>query len=458
MTQQRPGMFGFSIIWFGQLVSLIGSEMTHFALALWAWRETGTATALALVIFFTFVPSIILSPVAGALVDRWNRKLTMMLADIGAGIATIAILLLYLSGNLAIWHLYVAGAFSGAFQAFQWPAYSAAITTMVDPKHYGRANGMIAMAQAAAQILAPLLAGILIAAIDIGGVIGIDIVTFLFAVTVLLFVPVPDPRRTSEGQEGRGSLYRESIYGFQYILRRPSLLGMQLVFSSANLIGAMVVGLLSPMILARSGNDAQILGAVLSASGFGGLSGGLLMSIWGGPQRRVHGVLGGMAFGALFGYALLGVGQSLPIWLVASFMLGAAIPVLNGSNQALWQAKTAPDVQGRVFAARRMIAQITFPVGLLLAGPLADFVFEPAMQSDGGLAPVFGWLVGTGPGAGMALIVVGCGLLSLFSSLAAYLVPVVRAAEDMLPDYGADQAEPGGSESLPGGANSAASA
>ncbi len=438
---RRPGLLGFGIIWFGQLISLLGSEMTQFALALWAWRETGTATALAMVIFFTFVPTIVLSPVAGALVDRWNRKLTMMLADIGGGIATIAILLLYLSDNLAIWHLYVAGAFSGAFQAFQWPAYSAAITTMVDPKQYGRANGMVAMAQAGAQILAPLLAGILITVIDIGGVIGIDIATFLFAVTVLLFVPVPQPPRTAEGQEGRGSLWRESSYGFKYILRRPSLLGMQLVFTIANLLGAMVLGLLNPMILARTGNDAQILGTVLAAAGFGGLAGGLLMSIWGGPARKVHGVLGGMAYSSIFGFALLGLGQSLPVWAVAGFMHGVAIPVLNGSNQAIWQAKTAPDVQGRVFAARRMIAQMAFPLGLLLAGPLADFVFEPALQAGGPLVPLFGWLVGSGPGAGMGLIVLGCGLAGLVSSLGAYLVPVVRDIELILPDYVADQSE-----------------
>lgn len=457
MNRQRPGMFGFSIIWSGQLVSLIGSEMTHFALALWAWRETGTATALALVIFFSFAPSIALSPIAGALVDRWNRKLTMMLADIGGGLATIAILLLYLSGNLAIWHLYVAGAFSGAFQAFQWPAYSAAITTMVDRKHYGRANGMIAMAQAGAQILAPLLAGILIATVDIGGVITIDIVTFLFAVAVLLVVPIPQPKRSSEGQAGRGSLYRESIYGFQYIWRRPSLLGLQLVFTVANLIGAMVMGLLSPMILARTGNDAQILGAVLSASGFGGLAGGLLMSVWGGPQRRVYGVLGGMVLGAFGGYLLLGIAQTLPLWIGAGFILGAAVPILNGSNQALWQAKTAPDVQGRVFAARRMIAQITFPVGLLLVGPLADFVFEPAMQPGGILTPFFGWLVGSGPGAGMALIIVGCSLISLLSSLGAYLVPLIREAERILPDYVADTDDNSATPALPEGPEPAAS-
>ena len=454
---RRPRLIGFGIIWFGQLISLLGSEMTQFALALWAWRETGTATALAMVIFFAFVPSIVLSPIAGALVDRWNRKLTMMLADIGGGIATIAILLLYLSDNLAIWHLYVAGAFSGAFQSFQWPAYSAAITTMVDPKQYGRANGMVAMAQAGAQILAPLLAGILITVIDIGGVIGIDIATFLFAVTVLLFVPVPQPPRTAEGQEGRGSLWRESIYGFKYILRRPSLLGMQLVFTIANLLGAMVLGLLNPMILARTGNDAQILGTVLAAAGFGGLAGGLLMSIWGGPARKVHGVLGGMAYSSIFGFALLGLGQSLPVWAIAGFMHGVAIPVLNGSNQAIWQARTAPDVQGRVFAARRMIAQMAFPLGLLLAGPLADFVFEPAMQVGGPLVPLFGWLVGSGPGAGMGLIVLGCGLAGLVSSLGAYLVPIVRDIELILPDYVAE-AEPSAElESLPGGAEPAGS-
>ncbi|MCW4052928.1 MAG: MFS transporter, partial [Candidatus Bathyarchaeota archaeon] len=144
----RPtGMVAFTIIWVGQLVSLTGTQMTGFALTIWAWLLTGEATALALVGFFTFAPTVVLSPFAGALVDRWSRKLVMMLSDLAAVVSTAVVFLLFVSGNLQIWHLYITGAFTGAFGAFQFPAYSAAVTTMVSKKQYGRASGMLSMAQ-----------------------------------------------------------------------------------------------------------------------------------------------------------------------------------------------------------------------------------------------------------------------------------------------------------------------
>lgn len=429
------GMVAFSIVWFGQLVSLIGSAMTQFALALWAWQETGAATSMALIIFFAFGPTVFLSPIAGALVDRWNRKFVMMLTDFAAGLSTIVLALLFVSGNLQLWHIYAAGAFAGAFQAFQWPAYSAAITMMVSKANYARANGMMALAESGSGIAAPLLAGGLIGVIGVGGVLLIDIVTFIFAIALLLVISVPQPETTVEGRTGRGSIWKESLYGFSYIWQRPSLLGLQLIFLGVNLISALSFGLLSPMILARTGEDAQALGIVLSATGLGGVAGGLLMSTWGGPKQRIHGVLTGMALSSVLGTAVMGIGQSLPVWLIGAFLASFFIPILNGSNQAIWQAKVAPDVQGRVFAVRRLIAQVCFPLGLLAAGPLADFVFEPAMQSEGLLATLFGGLVGAEPGAGMALMFVLSGVSGVIIALSGYLFSMIRDVETILPDH-----------------------
>jgi DHA3 family macrolide efflux protein-like MFS transporter len=435
-SRARPtGMVGFTLVWFGQLVSLTGSAMSQLALAYWAWQVTGSATALSLTIFFGFGPGVILSPLAGALVDRSNRKLMMMLSDLGAGLATLAILLLYLSGQLAIWHIYAAATFAGAFQTFQWPAYSAAISTMLERKDYARANGMMELAQAGSAIVAPALASFLLGVIGIAGVIGIEVVTLLIALATLSVVAVPQPQVSAEGQAARGSLWQESLYGFRYILARPSLLGLQLVFMGNNLCFAFFAGLLAPMILARTGSDPAALGSVLSAQGVGGVLGGLAMGIWGGPKRRVHGVLMGMILAGLFSVALMGFGQSVPVWMLAGLIGGLLTPVLNGSNQAIWQAKVAPDVQGKVFAARRMIAQLIFPISLLVAGPLADRFFEPAMREGGWLVPTLGPLIGSGPGAGIGLLIGISGLLSVVITLAAYLVPAVRNAEDRLPDH-----------------------
>lgn len=435
-SARLSGMRGFTLVWAGQFVSLLGTAMTQFGLTIWAYQLTGQATALALVGFFNFAPTIILSPIAGALVDRWNRKLAMMLSDLGAGAATIAVFLLYSSGNLEIWHLYAAGAVTGAFQAFQFPAYSASISLMINKEQYGRASGMLALADSASTILAPPLAGLFLALLGLSGIMLIDIVTFVFAILALLVVFIPQPEVTAAGAEGRGSLLGEAVYGFRYIVARPSLLGLQLVFLAINLLASLALAVFAPMILARTNQEANALALTQAANGAGGVVGGLLMSVWGGPKRRVHGVLLGMAASSLFGQMLLGSGSGLFVWVVGAFNLSFLIPLINGSNQAIWQAKVAPDVQGRVFAARRMIAQLTVPVAFLLAGPLADRVFEPAMMPGGALVDVFSGFSGVGPGAGMGVMFVIFGAFGVAVGLGGYLFPAVRDAENLLPDHG----------------------
>ena len=435
---QPAGMRAFVIVWFGQLISLFGTALSRFALTIWAWELTGEATALALVGLFSFAPAVLLSPIAGALVDRWNRKFVMMISDLAAGMSTIVVFILFSTDSLEIWHLYVAGAFSSTFEAFQFPAYSAAISMMLPKEQYARANAMLSMAQSASQIFAPALAATLLALIGVGGVLLIDIVTFTVAVSALAFVFIPQPTETAEGKAGRGNLLTESIYGFKYIWARPSLLGLQMMFFMLNLFSTIVFILLAPMILSRTDNNELILGTVQSIGAIGGLLGGLAISIGGGPKRLAHGVLGGMIVVGLFGNVPLGLGRGIVVWSIASFITFFAIQVLNASNQAIWQAKVAPDVQGRVFATRRLIAQITAPVGMFIAGPLADRVFEPAMTSDGLLADMFGGLVGTEAGSGIALIIIFAGIISGFAAMSGYAFPFIRNAEDIIPDHTQD--------------------
>ena len=435
MKTSLTGMRGFVIFWLGQVISLVGTQMSGFGLTIWAYQLTGSATALALVGFFFITPLLLLSPVAGALVDRSNRKLMMMLSDLASGLATVVVAILYVSGHLQIWHLYITGAISGAFQAFQWPAFSAAITLMLPKEQYGRANGMMGLAESGSGILAPILAGALLGLIGLGGILAIDIITFVFAVGALLFIHVPQPQQTAAGLESQGSLWQESLYGFRYILQRPSLLGLQLVFLCGNFVSSIAHTLAAPMILARTDNNSLIFGSVNSIGAIGGVIGGLAMSAWGGPKRRVHGVLMGWALAGLFGTLLMGLGRGLPVWGVAVFIGAGISPIINASNQAIWQAKVAPDVQGRVFAIRRLIAWFVTPLSMLIAGPLADFVMEPAMRTDSSMTALFSPLVGSGPGAGMALIFVFAGLGMIAVGLGSYLIPTVRNAEALLPDH-----------------------
>lgn len=358
----------------------------------------------------------------------------MMLSDLGAGIASAATLVLYSAGHLEPWHLYALGAWIGAFNVFQFPAYSAAISTMVPKAQYARANGMLALAESASGIAAPILAGLLLTMVGLGGILVLDIVSFAFG--TLLIVVIPQPGISHEGHRNKSNLSQESIYGFRYILQRPALLCLQCLLFVSNLIAGAGAVLLVPMILARTGNNQLVLAGVQSAFGVGGVLGGIVMTVWGGPRQRIQGILISLVGSSCFGYILMEIGQAHTVWLVAAFFIIFFVPILNGSNQAIWQTKVAPDVQGKVFAARRVIGQISMPVAMLVIGPLVDTIFEPSMMPGGSLATTFGSFVGTGPGAGMALMFALLGCVGVLAGIGGYCLPLVRRIEQVLPDYG----------------------
>jgi len=437
MTQEGrlTGMRRFTIVWLGQVASLLGTAISNFALTLWAYEVTGKATPLALVGFFFTVPMIVLSPVVGVMVDRGNRKLMMMLSDLAAAGTSLLVLLLYLSGFLKIWHLYVAATISGVFQGFQWPAYSAAITLMLPSEQYGRANGMLQLAGSGSRVFAPLAAGALLGPLGLAGLLIVDLVSAALAIGALLLVHIPEPLKTDVARRAEGSFLQEAVYGFRYIFQRPSLLGLQTVFMVGNIFAGLSFAVVAPLILSRTGNDELVFGSVQSVGAIGGVVGGLVMSAWGGPRRRVDGVLLGWFCTCLFGQTLLGLGRAPLVWSMGMFLFSFFSPILNGSNQAIWQAKVSPDVQGRVFTTRRLIAWLVTPLSRLVAGPLVDYVLEPAMVEDGSLAATFGWLVGEGAGAGTGLLFVVTGLLGALTGLSGYLFPVVRDVETILPDH-----------------------
>jgi MFS family permease len=445
-TKQPSGMFGFTIVWLGQIISVLASAMSQFGLTIWMYEKTESATALGLMQVFFITPFLIISPIAGVMVDRHNRKMMMMVSDLMAGIATILILVFQYFGILEFWHMYVASIIYGLGNAFQWPAYSAAISTMVPKEQYGRANGMMSLIEAGPGVIAPLLAGALLPIIGLTGILFFDVATFILAIGALSLVHVPQPQRTQEGEQGKGSIWKEAAYGFKYIFARPSLLGLQLTFFIGNLFSGISFTLLAPMVLARTANDSVLLGSVLTAGAVGGLIGGIAMSAWGGFKRRVHGVLVGWMISGV-GMTILGLVGGLPIWIIGMIVSSIVIPLVNGSNQAIWQSKVAPDLQGRVFSARRLIAWFTNPISPIIAGTLADFVLEPQMRTTSMLSETFGGLVGTGPGAGMGLIMSFCGLLCILVGGAGYFIPAIHNAETILPDHDAlAKAEP---EALP---------
>ncbi|MBI5943595.1 MAG: MFS transporter [Chloroflexi bacterium] len=440
MKKNRPsGMFGLTIVLAGQAISILASGMTGFSLAIWVFQRTSSATSLGIMQSAFVLPYLLVIPLAGVMVDRYNRKLMMMVSDLAAGLGSVAILILLFMDNLQVWHFYVINIMIGLGNAFQWPAYSAAITTMVPKEQYGRANGMMSFVQGGPNVVAPLLAGALLPVIGLQGILMIDIATFALAIGMLMFVHVPQPAQTVDGQEGRGSLIKEAAFGFKYIFKRPSLLGFVVMLFFANLFLGFPNSVQVPLILSRTGNDSLILGAVQTAGSLSWTLGSVLMSVWGGPKRRIHGVLLGWTGYCLIGNILFGLGRGLDIWIPSILVAGLGANIGVATAQAILQVKVAPDVQGRVFSARRLLTWFPDTFTPVLGGMLADYVMEPAMQNGGWAANLFGWMVGTGPGSGMAAMMVVFGALTILALMSGYVFPQIRNMESILPDH--DQIE-----------------
>ncbi len=419
------------ILWAGQLVSLVGSGLTGFGLGIWVYQQTGSVTRFALISLFTTLPGILLSSVAGALVDRWDRRRALILADTGSALATLSIALLLYLDRLEIWHIYVAMGISSAFSALQWPAYVSATTLLVSKRDFSRAAGLRNLAQAASDLAAPVLGGVILVTAGIQTVILVDVATFLFAVSTLLLIRIPRPEESAEGRAARGSIWREAAHGWTYVRSRPGLLGLLLTAPSSNLVQGTVRVLAPPMVLAYA--SARALGMALSIAGLGFLTGSLLMSVWRGPRRRIHGVLG---FTILCGICMVlaGLRASLALFTVAGFVYFFSSAVSGSCGQALWQVKVDPDLQGRVTAIRRIVGWSTLPIAYAATGPLTDRVFEPLMAPGGLLAASLGGFLGTGPGRGAAALLILMGLLLVLVGLGGYLFPRIRLLESELPD------------------------
>lgn len=428
------GTYVFMSILLGYLISTIGTGLTNFALGIWVFQRTGSATQFALIVLFGGLPSGLVLPVAGALIDRWDRRTTMIVAHTGAALTTLAAAVLLSLGRLEVWHIYVGVTIRGCFSSFLNPAFLASTTMLVPKRHFGRAGGMLQSVQAAAQVVSPLLAAILIGRIHLPGILLIDFLSYLAAIIPLLLVSIPKPERAAGGESGGGSLPREIAYGWTYIRERHGLLALLVYFAAVNFVLGSTIVLFTPMIL--SFTSAEVLGTILSVSGVGFLSGSFVMSIWGGPKKRVGGVLG---FGFVFGLCCVLVGLRPSAMQVAAGAFGMyfVLPFVNGCSQAIWQSKIPPDVQGRVFAIRRMLVASTLPLAYLIAGPLADKVFEPLVRSDF-FTRIIRADIGQGPGRGIGLMFIVAGTLTMLAQLCGYLYGPLRRVEDDLPDVALD--------------------
>jgi DHA3 family macrolide efflux protein-like MFS transporter len=425
-----PGMRTFFTVWGGQLVSVIGTSLTGFGLQIWVYTETGSVTALAIASLFFALPSTLISPFAGALVDRWDRRRVMLGADALAGVATLIIAGLYVADSLAVWHVYALVGVGAIGNAFQAPAWLASIPLLVPKNQLGRANGLVQLNDGLALVVAPALAGAILVIFGLGGILLTDVATFLVAVGTLMMVRFPRPKHHDETRTG--SVRSDAVAGWRYIKDRPGLFGLLWVYAGVNFALSFGNVLFIPLILAFASEAA--VGGVLSAAGVGAVVGSVVVSAWGGPKQRVRGTM--IAIGvAGVGITIAGIAPSVLLVGVSAFSLMAMVPVANTASQVLWQTKVPPSVQGRVFAIRRMISQAISPIAILAAGPLADGIFEPLLAEDGALAGTIGSIIGTGPGRGVGLMFIVSGILVLIIAIVGYALPRIRHLETELPDH-----------------------
>lgn len=435
--RDRSALTTFGLLWVAHTVSLLGTKLTDFGLGVWAIQTTGSTTSFALIGVAATLPGVLLAPVVGALVDRWDRRHALILGDLGAGLCTAVIAVLVATGKLETWHIYPIVAVSSAFDALQVPAFLASVPDILRRRHLGRANGFTQLGAAGVYILAPGLAGFLIGTIGLAGVIALDVATFLFAIAVVAALRFP---RRSAVVPRPGPFLAGAGHGWAAIRSDRGLFALLGVSAASTFTMAFATVLFTPLVLAMA--DPVVLGLVLSVAGFGMLTGSLTMSVWGGPRDKVAGIV---AFAGFQGLMLLfGAFRPDPAWVgVAAFGFLFAAPLLGSCELSLWQSRVEPGLLGRVLSVRRAAQMIATPAAYLAAGPLADRVFEPLVSLEGGAWADLGHLLGGGPGRGIAALLALSGVVSWIWASAAFSYRPLRqlaAAES-------SDAEPGRSQS-----------
>lgn len=426
--QPTTSMRSFVIVWLGQLVSITGTTLTAFGLQFFIYTETGSVTRVALIALSYALPAVLIAPVAGSVVDRSDRRMVMLLADVAAGVATLSLLWVLSVGSLPFWLICAATAMSSTANAFQEPAWTASIPILVPRSQLGRANGMVQLNFGVAFVVAPALAGALLAAFGLRAVLIVDATTFAVGIATLAAVRFPPYER--DETEDR-SVRSDSGFAWRYLRERPGLFGLLWVYSGVNFMMSMTNVLIIPLVLAFSTESA--LGVILSISGLGAVAGSLIVSTYGEPKHLLRTIMLGIGVSGLL-TAIAGMSPSLWVVGIPTVLLLLLNPIVNGASQVVWQTKVAEGAQGRVFSLRRMIGQAISPLAILLAGPLADNIFEPALAIDGSLRGTIGQLIGTGAGRGIGFLYVVAGVAITCLAIGGWALPRVRNIETELPD------------------------
>lgn len=396
----------FFLLLVGQSVSQLGTSITSFAILIWVYTQNNAVTSVALLSVCTLVPYIFVGIFGGAITDRINKKKIMLVCDLIAAMGSFAILFCFSNGSLEIWHLYILNAVSGFMNAFQGPASEVTFSLMVPKEDYTRVNGVKSVLSSGIGIIVPVLASAILAFGGLKVVLIIDLCTFLFAFITLIFIKIPEVIKKGETKLTVSSLKTDIKDSFAFLKNSKGVLYIILFFGLFNFIGSMSFNcLLSPMILAKTGNNEISLGIVSSFMAFGGLCSGFAISILKPAKNRIRVMFASVASAFLISIALFGAGNNIIWWCITS--LGSfGIPIYFAYEGAILRENVPITMQGKIFSIRGILMQALMPIGYLLGGILADNIFEPFMISRG-----------YGNGSGMGLIFIISGLLGFIVCL-----------------------------------------
>lgn len=400
----------FLILWSSQSLSQFGSSMTSFSLIIWAFEKQDSVLSISLLMICSLLPSILLSFLAGAFIDKWNKKLIMLISDTIAAICSLFVLVLLLNNRLEISYLYIINVILGIMNAFQSPASSVAVTMIVPKKYYVKISGLQSLSSSMVTTFTPLLATSVYAFGGMRVILVIDLATFFIAFMALLFC-IKIPNYVSSEKEQKLSFLANCLDGVSYIFKNKSILNLIIFMGFVNLIAAIYNCNLTPMILARTDNNKMILGIVTSFVGIGGIIGSILVTMKKTSNSKVNTIFNSITFSFLICNTLLGVGRNAYIWSIAVLAGHLTVPFLTGNVEAIMRTKVPMAMQGRVFAARNTLQYATIPIGYMLGGILADKFFEPIMASNSNLKQTLSIIVGNGKGSGMAVTFVLIGVV-----------------------------------------------
>lgn len=416
MENSKKNFRRYIILWLSQSISQLGSSMTSFALVLWAYGQSRSALSVSLMSFCDYVPYILVSMFVGAFIDVHRKKSIMLVADTVAAVGSLSVLLLFVTGCLSVWNIYIINIVMGVTTAFQQPASAVAVGRLVPKDKISNVSGLNSFSSNLIIVFKPMLAAALFAVGGLPIILMIDLVSFIIAFCVLLFfIPIPEQIERKQHQ----SMFAGTMEGFRFLKTEKGILYIMLTMALINFFSRLTYeNILSPMILARSGNDSMALGIVNACMGIGGIVGGIIVSFKKESRYKASAIYVCAALSFLFGDLTMAVGRNVFDRSFAAIAASIPIPFIMANQNAILYKKVPEEVQGRVFAVRNAIQYSTIPVGILLGGFLADYVFEPFMCSEAGSARMMERFVGSGAGSGMAVMFLCTGICGFAVSIA----------------------------------------